>query len=87
MVIMHDFDLSRTTNGSGMIFTKTLSELKALSASTHYTGEGSYPGAKIPTLNEVLELVAGKGKKNQYRIESGKLSVSENRRTDYRDGL
>lgn len=71
MVIMHDFDLSRTTNGSGMIFTKTLSELKALSASTHYTGEGSYPGAKIPTLNEVLELVAEKGKKINIELKAG----------------
>lgn len=71
LVVMHDFDLSRTTDGTGMIFSKTLQELKELSASVHYIGEGHFPNAKIPTLNEVLELVSFKKKKINIELKAG----------------
>ena len=71
MVVMHDFDISRTTDGNGMIFTKTLTELKMLSASAQYQGEGSFPDAKIPMLSEVLELVAQKNKKINIELKAG----------------
>lgn len=57
LVVIHDFTVDRTTNGSGEVHKMTLAELKAL------TVEGEY---KIPTLEEVLELV---GKKCFLNIE------------------
>jgi glycerophosphoryl diester phosphodiesterase len=50
-VILHDPTVDRTTNGKGKVADLTLSALKSLDAGK---GEG------IPTLEEVLHLVAGK---------------------------
>ena len=51
LVVIHDFTLDRTTNGSGEITEYTLAELKELLV------EGKY---KIPLLTEVLDLIEGK---------------------------
>ena len=48
IVVIHDDDVSRTTNGQGKVHTLTLEELRRLDAGQ---GEG------IPTLLEVLELI------------------------------
>jgi glycerophosphoryl diester phosphodiesterase len=50
-VIIHDAKLDRTTSGTGRVNDLTLRELKILDA-----GEGE----KIPTLEEVLDLILGK---------------------------
>jgi len=50
MVVIHDEDVRRTTNGSGMVADLTLAELRALDA-----GEGE----KIPLLSEYFGLAAG----------------------------
>lgn len=57
VVLMHDKTVNRTTNGKGLVSHKTLQELKQLDAGN---------GEKIPTLEEVLELV---NKKAQVNIE------------------
>lgn len=50
-VIIHDRDLSRTTNGSGDVSSCSLTELRKLDAGL---------GEQIPTLDEVMTLLAGK---------------------------
>ena len=55
VVVIHDDRLERTTNGSGYVIEKTFQELRQLDAGG---------GEKIPTLEEVLDLVAGKTKVN-----------------------
>src|SRR3990167_6633923 len=59
LVVFHDFELDRVTNGSGPISQKTLAELKKLSvlgpSALLRTGK-----EKIPTLREVLELLKKK---------------------------
>lgn len=57
LVVIHDFTVDRTTNGSGEVSKMTLSQLKALIV------EGNQA---IPTLDEVIELV---GKKCFVNIE------------------
>ncbi len=52
IVIMHDETVDRTTNGHGKVTDLTLAELKALD-----TGDGE----RIPTYEEVLQLVEGTG--------------------------
>lgn len=51
LVVMHDADVSRTTNGSGFVKDIMLQELKKLDAGC---------GEKIPTLDEVMKSVKNK---------------------------
>ena len=55
LVVIHDPTVDRTTNGTGLVCDKLLSELKALDAGS-YMGE-EYRGYQIPTLIEVMEMV------------------------------
>lgn len=57
LVVIHDEELSRTTNGVGLIKDATLPELKRLSAGLWYGEE--FKEERIPTLEEVLTLVDG----------------------------
>ena len=52
VVAFHDFSVSRTTNGSGLIRKLTLEELKSLHAGALFGS--AFPDSKIPTLNDVL---------------------------------
>lgn len=56
IVVIHDEQLDRTTNGHGLVVTHTLAELQALDAGKWFSDE--FAGARIPTLEEVLNLVA-----------------------------
>lgn len=57
LVVIHDFTVDRTTNGSGEVHKMTLAELKALKVEGEHT---------ISTLDEVMEVV---GKKCMVNIE------------------
>ncbi len=50
-VVVHDADLSRTTNGTGRVSELTLAEIRTLDAGL---------GERIPTLAEVIDLVRGR---------------------------
>lgn len=54
LVVCHDFTVSRTTNGKGLISSYTLDELKKLDAGSWY--DPLYSDQTIPTLREVLTL-------------------------------
>jgi glycerophosphoryl diester phosphodiesterase len=58
VVVIHDHQLDRTTDGSGVLGEKTLSELKSLDAGKHFGDE--FTGQRIPTLGEVLEWARGR---------------------------
>jgi glycerophosphoryl diester phosphodiesterase len=51
LILMHDDELDRTTDGSGRVGDKTLAEIKKLHLSN---------GQAVPTLAEALDLVAGR---------------------------
>ncbi|MBN8434728.1 hypothetical protein JF536_11535 [Priestia flexa] len=55
-VCIHDDTVDRTTNGSGLVKAKTLSQLQSLDASKL---KPYYSGAKIPTFEEYLEVCKG----------------------------
>lgn len=55
VVVIHDADLGRTTNGAGYVYEKTLKELKQLDAGGWFGAE--FVGEHLPTLGEVFELV------------------------------
>lgn len=58
LVVIHDDDVKRTTNGVGLVKDISLAELKRLSAGLWF-GE-SFRDERIPLLSEVLDLVGGK---------------------------
>ncbi|WP_020468531.1 glycerophosphodiester phosphodiesterase [Zavarzinella formosa] len=64
-VIMHDPTVDRTTNGKGKVADMTFDELRTLDAGAKYKDvddpKKSYAGQRIPTPEEVLELVGGRG--------------------------
>jgi glycerophosphoryl diester phosphodiesterase len=55
-VVLHDLDVSVTTDGKGFVHELTLAELKRFDASG---GRGER--VEVPTLREALELVSGRG--------------------------
>ena len=55
LVVIHDDKVDRTTNGTGYVIEKTFEELRSLDAGK---------GEKIPTLQEVLDLIDKKVKIN-----------------------
>jgi glycerophosphoryl diester phosphodiesterase len=54
-VILHDLDVSVTTDGTGRVHELTLAEVKRLDAS-----RGRGERAEVPTLREALELLSGR---------------------------
>ncbi len=56
MIIMHDHDVDRTTDGTGRICDKTLEEIRALDAGIKFSE--NFKGTKVPLLDEFLDLVA-----------------------------
>lgn len=57
LVVIHESDLRRTTNGSGRVGDLTLEELKRLDAGISFSAE--FAGERIPTLSQALDLVRG----------------------------
>ncbi len=63
LVAIHDPDVKRTTNGKGKISELSLPQLKALDAGSWFNraypdkARPEYAGLKIPTLQEVIDLV------------------------------
>ena len=57
VVVCHDPTLDRTTDGKGKINDRTLSQIGELRLLDH---DGTVSGQKIPTLDEVLDVVDGK---------------------------
>ncbi len=73
VVIMHDSEIARTTDGTGNIESMTLSKLK----SYHLWGDNDayknkYPDERVPTLRELIEYAKGKDLKVFIEIKSGK---------------
>lgn len=55
LIVMHDEDVDRTTEGKGLIREHTLAELKRLNAGSWFSDQ--YSSTKIPTLQEVVNLL------------------------------
>jgi glycerophosphoryl diester phosphodiesterase len=55
LVVIHDFVVDRTTDGNGKVGELSLNELKDLDAGGSFSAD--YAGTRIPTLDEVLDLV------------------------------
>lgn len=54
MMIMHDPNVDRTTNGTGFVSTMTYEQLRTLDAGSKFSP--AFAGEKIPTFSEALEI-------------------------------
>ncbi|HEX2946162.1 MAG TPA: glycerophosphodiester phosphodiesterase [Clostridia bacterium] len=57
LMVTHDEQLERTSNGHGLLKTKTFAELRELDFGSWFSPE--FRDEKIPELKEVLELISG----------------------------
>src|SRR5439155_1600574 len=55
VVVMHDWTLERTTDGSGAVCDRTLAEIRGLDAGAWFGS--AFRGTRVPTLAEVLAAV------------------------------
>lgn len=62
LVVLHDRELGRTVQGRGAVREHTLADLCALDAGAWFALE--YAGARVPSLDEVLDLTAGRAALN-----------------------
>jgi len=74
LVVIHDANLKRTTNGQGLVHEHTLAELKTLDAGGWHSP--AFAGEKIPTFEEVLDLV-GRRVPLQVEIKGATAGVTE----------
>jgi glycerophosphoryl diester phosphodiesterase len=58
VVVIHDFTVDRTTNGTGFVKDMTLADLRRLDAGSRFSPQ--FAGVRIPTLAEVLEWAKGR---------------------------
>lgn len=58
LIVMHDSNVKRTTNGDGEIGEKTFADLSTLDAGSWF--DSLYSDERIPRLEEVLDLVKGR---------------------------
>ena len=59
LIVMHDPNVSRTTDGNGQIGEMTLAEIKKLNAAAKFSG-GTFAAQPPPTLGELLDLIKDK---------------------------
>lgn len=59
IILMHDDDLDRTTDGKGPVDETTLGEIRKLDAGRWFSPD--YAGEKVPTLDEAMAVLAGHG--------------------------
>ena len=58
LVVIHDPDLERTTNGKGLVADHTLAQIKALDAGGWFRQGTS--GTKVPTLSQFMQMARGR---------------------------
>ncbi len=73
LVLMHDDDVRRTTNGKGRVLDLTLAEIGALDAGAWFGG--AFAGERVPTLVETIALLGELGLGANIEIKSGKTET------------
>lgn len=58
LVVIHDTEVDRTTNGTGRVSDLSWEQLAGLDAGSHFAS--TFAGERIPTLDAVLESMAGR---------------------------
>lgn len=76
IILLHDDTLERTTNDSGNVWDHTFEELRQLDAGSWFGPE--FAREKLPTLDEVIDLVDGKMKLNiEIKVSGHEPGIAE----------
>ena len=59
LVLIHDAEVSKTTNGHGQVGNLSFSDVRRLNCAAHF-GDGKWAVQRIPTLAELLDLAQGR---------------------------
>jgi glycerophosphoryl diester phosphodiesterase len=70
LVVIHDFSVDKTTDGHGLVTQMSTAELRRLDAGSHFSP--AFAGTRIPTLEEVLDLV---GSRCRINIEIKSMDI------------
>jgi glycerophosphoryl diester phosphodiesterase len=62
LVIIHDFDVRKTTDGHGPVAAMSVAEVARLDAGLHFSPQ--FAGTRVPTLDEVFDLVGDRCRVN-----------------------
>ncbi len=62
LVIIHDFNVEKTTDGAGLVSAMTAAQVAALDAGSHF--DPTFAGTRIPTLDQVFDLVGDRCRVN-----------------------
>lgn len=73
LVLMHDEDVKRTTNGKGRVVDLSLAEIGALDAGAWFGG--AFAGERVPTLVEAIALLRELGLGANIEIKTGKTEA------------
>lgn len=69
LIVMHDPSLFRTTGKEGYISDYTADEIKALDARSSYSGQLAWDEQRVPTLDEVMQLLSRQIRPVDVQIE------------------
>ena len=75
LILMHDDDLDRTTDGKGPVARATLEEIRTLDAGRWFSAD--YTGEKVPTLDEAMAALAERGMGANVEIKPCKGRAAE----------
>ena len=62
LVVIHDFDVERTTDGHGLVAEMSAAEVARLDAGRHFSPASA--GTRVPTLDEVFDLIGDRCRVN-----------------------
>ncbi len=68
LVVIHDEDIKRTSNGEGLVMQKTYEELSGYDYGSWFSDK--FKGAKIPTLKQVLDWIKPTGMELNVEIKT-----------------
>ncbi len=71
LVLMHDNNIERTTDGVGLISEMTWEEVSSLDAGSYFSSE--FAGEGVPTLNSILELVVERDIKLYVEVKNPEI--------------
>lgn len=69
LIVMHDPSLYRTTAAEGYVAEWSAAAIKELDARSSWRGEGDYEAQRVPTLEEVLDLIVRQERHVELQVE------------------
>lgn len=83
LILMHDADVARTTDGSGNVSSMTFDQIRALDAGSWFSPQ--YAGEQVPTLLEAVQTCLQNGITPCIEVKAGNVNAYYSVLAPYRD--